>query len=43
MDCNSKTAPGVGDAGCGIFKTKTVMMIAIIASKNVSNRFVSIK
>ena len=32
----------VGAAGCGIFITKMVMMIASIASKNVSNRVVSI-
>jgi hypothetical protein len=42
MGFNSKRAPSVGDAGWGIFKTKTVMMIANIASKKVSNLVVSI-
>lgn len=42
MEFNSIRAPGVGDAGCGIFKTKTVIMIAMIASKKVSNLVVSI-
>lgn len=40
--CKSKTALKVGLAGCGIFKTSTVITIAMIASKNVSKRFVSI-
>lgn len=38
---NCKMAPMVGVVGCGIFKTRTVMIIAIIASKNVSNLVVS--
>ena len=41
MGFNLIRASSVGDAGCGIFKTKTVMMIAMIASKNVSNLVVS--
>jgi hypothetical protein len=40
--CRSKKALKVGLAGCGIFKTSTVITIAMIASKNVSKRFVSI-
>jgi hypothetical protein len=39
---NSKKPLNVGLAGCGIFKTSTVITIAMIASKNVSKRFVSI-
>jgi hypothetical protein len=42
MGFSCKRASGVADVGCGIFKTKTVMMIAMIASKNVSNLVVSI-
>jgi hypothetical protein len=42
MVFNSKNAFGVGNPGWGIFKTRTVMMIAMIASKNVSNLVVSI-
>lgn len=41
MEFNSNNAFNVGNAGWGIFKTKTVIMIAIIASKKVSNLVVS--
>jgi hypothetical protein len=40
IEFNSKNASGVGAVGWGIFKTKTVIMMAKIASKNVSNLFV---
>ena len=37
---NAKTALNVGATGCVNFNTRTVMIIARIASKNVSNLFV---
>lgn len=39
---SSKKALNVGDVGCGIFKTNIVMIIAMIASKKVSNLVVCI-